>query len=1385
MRRDRKARKREPKNRTAMLIEDHGFRQDVRAVRPKTGDIREELFGKRDMTPRLVKENFMDTEKEDVSSLLRELYIRYIREGNAGLVLAYPPTAIGKTYACCDAIAALCKSAGSAENVLGNRTIVFTTPLLKNLPEHDLREAFKRHGLDYDSTVLIVRSNTECLAKAWENKVFDRIPEDHAEFLDKSSCLTRVKSLAEQYVRDPEHKDEGREFELMEREFRSAILRLILRTAGEDAAREKALAEAAKKAAKEAGKAIAEAVDEPDGGDESQDERQDDDRSYWKSPSETIAAHPEFSWVAEIYPQVHEKDYRVLLMSSMKLLMGHRCITESTSYLSEEWLRDKIIFMDEFDSVKSDMKDFIRNGIVIPSPYSPRDRYIVKETDIIDLFKNVRSGLLEMDDHYSEDLKDASRAAKERREELIGWAEEIREKYHTDLPYKYDEDAGSGSGGSQSRACFLYYCGEWQTVINGSDRTQGALFASMDRTGRRMMIHSAPEDSTPHGDVSIRAMLNELDAFVAKAVSFFRLYALGYMDRRNRKGRYAFADDGRGHKVRIHIDDSLSYRESVNTILDPLPGVPAQQMDVLFSMYHLDRREAHAEKEDSLNEAFHYFRYGCKWFSLENSSMHDARTKLMMVKIRDTPEQLLVSICRSALVIGMSATADSPSATENFCLKYVADSLPYTDKDGAYHDVRFHDILGENPDAARDIQRWLREKHSKYDAGSITVEPPVVLENSYSKADLDSGVLLGFTESPDSGYRVLADNVTSLIKELVSRMEPDGESSENYYRTRYVNIFRTALKFAGNRDHQACLLIAQALPRESNAAMDAEGIRKILGWICSYLSQAVKGWSDEDNITLSVLGGGSGKFESAKEKLFEDLKAGRRKLIMSAYGSIAEGVNLQHEICERIEKNRDRYLVRLDHARNTSVKDIEETALLDITHLTADPNATGFTMNDQIANIMQAEECHERGILKAKQRWTLIRGGFLAVSRGGKKADHPFTNPLKSTREPGLVATSCAIQAIGRTNRASERPVSVQLYIDSRLLERLDLRYLREKLPYLNPEMKALYEAAEGGRKTPLDEDETVARAELTTRRAAVNHKRMLRSIDLKNRTVNWKGKMKIWSSARILALASPMLDEEKYRSHPFYRGYYIRAPRKTSRYWYAEAGDYRDVWISFDSRERLEERLRKEAPGEYVPGSIHEVSAEAARLETILRYRGMREHFRDPHLSGELSGISFAEEWEENEYILSPVAFQEIYLGALGEEAGKFILRDSGIGTEEITDETKFELMDAAVSGIPGAYVDFKHYRYSASADADIRAESTASNREKIGQKAEMLQARGIFIIGAIMPGVRMQPRSETYQEKGFTVHYVPGLMNEDGTRADGMIDFIRHALESLKTEN
>ncbi len=1325
-------------------------------------------------------EIFMDTKKEDVSCLLKDSYIRYIRKENEGLSIACLPTAIGKTYACCDAIAELCGNNGSAALALGGRTMVFVTPLLKNLPEHDLREAFRRHGLDYDSNVLIVRSNIECLARAWENLVFDRIPEDHADFLDSRNCLSEIRSLAEQYVRDPEHKDEGKEFELREREFRDAIRKLLIRQAREDAAMEKARARAAEEARRKSLSAAGAAA-EPDAGDESPDKEQ---KICCKSPAETIAAHPEFGWIEEIYPQVHEEQYKVLLMSSMKLLMGHRCITDSAPYLSEEWLKGKIIFMDEFDSVKSNMKDYIRNGIVIPSPYSARDRYIVKDTDIIDLFKNVRSGLLEMDTHYSEELKITSPSVLERRAELLEWADEIREKYHTDLPYKYDEDADPETGKPQNRTCFLYYCGEWQTVINGSDSSHGALYASLDRAGGRMVIHSAPAEGAAHGDVPIRTMLNELDAFVAKAVSFFRLYALSYMNRRNKTGRNGTADDGEGHKVRIHIDDSLSYREAVNTILDPLPGVPEKQMDILFSMYHLDRREGYAEKEDSLYGAFHYFRYGCKWFSLENSSMHDARTKLMMVKIRDTPEQLLVSICRSALVIGMSATADCPSATENFCLDYVSDNLSYTDRDNTYHDIRFHDILRENPGMDREVQKWLSEKYSKYGSGSITVEPPAVLRNSYSRSDLDSGVLMDFTESPDSSYRMLADNVTDLIRDLVGQMAADGESSDSYYRTRYVNIFRTALSFARNRDHQACLLISQALPRESNAAMDLDGLRKITGWISSYCRETVPGWTDDDNIGLCVLGGGSGKFEASKEKLFEDLRSGRRMFIMSAYGSIAEGVNLQHEICGRIAKNRDRYLVSLDHARNTSVKDIEETALLDITHLIADPNSAGFTMNDQIANIMQAEECHEKGILKARQRWMLIRSGFMAVSRGGKKPDHPFSNPLKNTSEPGLVATSCTIQAIGRTNRASERPVSVQLYIDSRLLGLLDLGYLRKKLPYLNPEMKAVYEAAAGIRRKPLEHDETVARAELTTRRAAVNQKRMLRSIDLRTRTVNWSGKIEIWNSARLLALANPTLGEEKYRSHPFYRGYCIRAPRKLSRYWYAEAGDYSDVWISFESRESLEERLRKEAPDGYVPGCIHEVSAEAARLGTILRYRGMREFFRDP-CPGETGRISFAEEWEENEYILSPVAFQEIYLGALGEEAGRFILSDSGIATEEIADPAKFELMDAAVSGIPGAYVDYKHYRYSENADEEVRAESTASNREKIGIKAEMLHAKGIFIIGTVMPGVRMQPRAEKYEDRGFTVYYVPGLMNEDGSRADGMIEFIRNALESMKTEN
>ena len=133
-----------------------------------------------------------------------------------------------------------------------------------------------------------------------------------------------------------------------------------------------------------------------------------------------------------------------------------------------------------------------------------------------------------------------------------------------------------------------------------------------------MTIHCCPSADVMDGDIRLTTMFNELDAFIGNAVSFFRRYTLCYLDQRADEKIWKHRGSD-GQEVELHADNSLSYLDAVTTIFDPL-NVFAEQVKILMSMYHMDRRSSYSEKEDALDQAYHYFRYGCKWFSLDNSS---------------------------------------------------------------------------------------------------------------------------------------------------------------------------------------------------------------------------------------------------------------------------------------------------------------------------------------------------------------------------------------------------------------------------------------------------------------------------------------------------------------------------------------------------------------------------------------------------------------------------------------------------------------------------------------------------------------------------------------------------------------------------------------------
>ena len=68
---------------------------------------------------------------------------------------------------------------------------------------------------------------------------------------------------------------------------------------------------------------------------------------------------------------------------------------------------------------------------------------------------------------------------------------------------------------------------------------------------------------------------------------------------------------------------------------------------------------------------------------------------------------------------------------------------------------------------------------------------------------------------------------------------------------------------------------------------------------------------------------------------------------------------------------------------------------------------------------------------------------------------------------------------------------------------------------------------------------------------------------------------------------------------------------------------------------------------------------------------------------------------WEASAIAMNPAFFRNVYLGAIGEQAGKAVLesRIRNLTLDPIEDPRKFEKFDYVVSGTD-VYVDFKHWR-------------------------------------------------------------------------------------------
>jgi hypothetical protein len=328
------------------------------------------------------------------------------------------------------------------------------------------------------------------------------------------------------------------------------------------------------------------------------------------------------------------------------------------------------------------------------------------------------------------------------------------------------------------------------------------------------------------------------------------------------------------------------------------------------------------------------------------------------------------------------------------------------------------------------------------------------------------------------------------------------------------------------------------------------------------------------------------------------------------------------------------------------------------------------------------------------------------------------------------------LQAVGRMCRTFVKNPNIYLFVESGLLEKLYVGELNKRI--LPPEMKTIVSMRESLGKDYLPEENLMLnKAEKISSVGLWTIRRML----AKDWTVD---SMQLWEQLRILVLQYPTASMSDWQDNEYLQKLYITSGVKQNRYIYSQYSDFNDVTIDFgNDKVAFRNSKRAKIKGNSDEFAIYEMSEKESGLCAVLNYPGMRTYFEK---------MGYALEFKMNEYLMSPVLFHNIYKGALGEVAGKFILnRELGIELMPITEPDYFEFFDYRLSD--GVYVDFKNWKYTYVQDRD-------EIRKDILRKLEYIGAKRVYVIN-VVSNKNYKPSSIVDQR----LIEIPMLIKDDGT--------------------
>ena len=717
--------------------------------------------------------------------------------------------------------------------------------------------------------------------------------------------------------------------------------------------------------------------------------------------------------------------------------------------------------------------------------------------------------------------------------------------------------------------------------------------------------------------------------------------------------RYVIAENAK-RKDRNEFAELFTVENAVSTICSVY-----FKNDSLHSVLHdlvMSSALRNIPQEESTIDDISFYNRGFKFFEFIDNDKHNEETKINFIQINDTPEKILLFMAKNCKIVGLSATAKVKSVLSNYSIAYLRDELRESFVDFSESS---YNLLIEN----------LKIRFEAYEKGLVNINVQSVDKGQENKTLHDR--IKSITENGD---------LTKTFQGVLESLDLLECQNKHYYQSRYCNIFEVLKRFIESDEMKSLLCLNMALPKENNSSFDFD-----------IFNDFVKQYSlvhGKETPEIYILK--SEDFETEKNAVLDKLAAGKKVFVFSSYKTVGAGQNLQYNIPDG-EKTIQIF------SRNGEIeaqKDFDAIYLGDVTNVITDiSRGKRVGLKELLQFLFEVKYLYENNEISPKDLRSLVQLGFKAYSNRYEYS--PSVENVRKSTSARRKITRDVIQAVGRLCRTTNKKKNIYVFTNNSLLSSLDTRCVNCEL--MTPELKELFNYAENY-VVPLPQEKVIIENEAC--RKAENANSYIKGMLQRNWT---ERTMQLWKELRECVLKYPTATMTVADSMATVKKFYIQNVENRSCYWFAQKGDFNDVKINLYQDLSA---FKKELDSDYQNPIC--VSEEACRLQNFFMYEGLRNHFIKN---------GFAIHFGKENMILSPTLFNNIYKGALGEAAGKYILeKELNTNLKDILNPESFEFFDFILCN--GVYIDFKHWKRTLSVGKDALYKHIQEKLQRIGGK-------------------------------------------------------------------